>query len=228
MKSVPYASAVGSLIYARVCTHPDLAFVTEMLGRYQKNLVIYHWNIIKKALRYIQGTKGLVLTYERSDSLEIVGYTDLEFARCFDTDKSTSGYVFKLVGGAISWSSSKKSVITSSTMYAEFVAHYAATGLAMWLNKFLPGLRVVNSIERPLKLYCDNEPVVLYTHNNKKTKAAKDINIRFCVVKEKIQDQTISLGHISTKKIIVDPLMNGLPPRAFIEQLTSMGLRESL
>jgi hypothetical protein len=53
MKSVPYASAVRSLIYAQVCTSLDLAFVTGMLGRYQKNLGIDHWNGIKKALRYI-------------------------------------------------------------------------------------------------------------------------------------------------------------------------------
>jgi hypothetical protein len=58
MKSVPYASAVRSLIYSQVCTHPDLAFVTGMLGRYQKNLDIDHWNGIKKVLIYIQGTKA--------------------------------------------------------------------------------------------------------------------------------------------------------------------------
>jgi hypothetical protein len=82
--------------------------------------------------------------------------------------------------------------------------------------------------ERPLKLYCDNEPAVLYAHNNKKIKAAKHINIRFYVVKEKIQDQTISLKHTSTKKIIADLLMKDLPPSVFIEHLAGMGLRESL
>jgi hypothetical protein len=106
MKSVPYASAIGSLMYAQVCTHPDLDFVTGMLGRYQKNTGISYWNGIKKVLRYIQGTKGLMLTYERSDSLEIVDYSDSDFAGCLDTDRSTSSNVFKLAGGAISWSSS--------------------------------------------------------------------------------------------------------------------------
>jgi hypothetical protein len=53
MKLVPYASAVGSLMYGQVYTHPYLVFVTRMLGRYQKNLGISHWNGIKKALRYI-------------------------------------------------------------------------------------------------------------------------------------------------------------------------------
>jgi hypothetical protein len=118
--------------------------------------------------------------------------------------------------------------MTSSTMYAEFVACYEAMGQTMWLKKFVPGLRVVDSIERPLKLYCDNEPTILYAHNNKKTKTAKHINIRFYVVKEKIQNQTISLEHISTKKMIADPLTKGLPPSVFREHLVGMGLRESL
>jgi hypothetical protein len=107
MKSIPYASAIGSLMYAQVYTHPDLAFMTGMLDRYQKNPGISHWNGINKALRYIQGTKGLMLTYERSDSLKIVGYSDSDFTGYLNTDRSTSGYVFKLTGGAISWSSSK-------------------------------------------------------------------------------------------------------------------------
>jgi hypothetical protein len=186
MKSVLYASAVRRLMYAQVCTRPNLAFVTGMLGRYQKNPGVSHWNGIKKALRYIQGTNDFMLMYERSDSLEIVGYSNSDFAGCLDTDRSTSGYVFKLTGGAISWSSYKQTVMTSSMMYAEFVAYYEAMGQAIWLKKFVPGLRVVDSIKRPLRLYCDNEPVVLYAHNNKKTKAAKHISIRFYIVKEKI------------------------------------------
>jgi hypothetical protein len=72
-----------------------------------------------------------MLTYERSDSLEIVGYSDSDFTGCLDTDRSTSGYVFKLTGGAISWSSSKQIVMTSSTMYVEFVECYEAVGQAM-------------------------------------------------------------------------------------------------
>jgi hypothetical protein len=65
MKSIIYASAVENLIYAQVCTHPDLSFVTGMPSRYQKNPGISHWNEIKKTLRYIQGTNSLMLTYER-------------------------------------------------------------------------------------------------------------------------------------------------------------------
>ena len=80
MKAVPYASAVGSLQYAQVCTRSDLAFVTRILGRYQSNPGQTHWIMIKKTLHYVQGTKGLMLTYRKSNSLEIEGYSDADFA----------------------------------------------------------------------------------------------------------------------------------------------------
>ena len=126
MKMVPYASAIGSLQYAQVCTCPDLAFVTELLGRFQSNPRTEYWKLVKKVLRYLQGTKDLMMTYRRSDSLHIVGYSNSDYAG--DDRKSTSGYVFTLAVGAISWKSSKQTVTTSSTMYVEFVACYEATG----------------------------------------------------------------------------------------------------
>jgi hypothetical protein len=102
-------------------------------------------------------------------------------------------------------------------MYAEFIACYEATGQTLWLKKFVSSLRVVDNIERPLKIYYDNKPGVLYAHNNKKTKAANHINIMFHFVKEKIQDQTINLEHISTKRMIAGPLTKDLPPNVLRE-----------
>ena len=124
--------------------------------------------------------------YKRSDSLHIEGYSDLDFAGDVDDRKSTSGYVFTLAGGAILWKSSKQTVTASSMMYAEFVACYEATRQVNWLKKFMPGLKVVDHIRKPLKLYCDNEPVVYYAHNNKSSGAAKHIDIKFYVVKDKV------------------------------------------
>jgi hypothetical protein len=73
-----------------------------MLGRYQKNPGKSHWDGVKKALRYLQSTKDIMLTYQKSDApLEIVGYSDSDFAGCLDTKKSTSGYIFTLVNRVI-------------------------------------------------------------------------------------------------------------------------------
>ena len=79
-----------------------------------------------------------MMTYRRSDSLHIVGYSDSNYVG--DDRKSTSGYVCTLARGAISWKSSKQTITTSSTMYAEFVACYEATGQVNWLKKFIPGV----------------------------------------------------------------------------------------
>jgi hypothetical protein len=98
-----------------------------------KKLGISHYNRIKKDLRYIQGTNDLMLIYERSDSLEIVGYSDSDFESYLDTDRSTSGYVFKHASGAISWSSFKQTVMTLFMMYVEFVACYEPVEQAMCL-----------------------------------------------------------------------------------------------
>jgi hypothetical protein len=70
-----------------------------------------------------------MLTYKKSDvPLEIVGYSDSDFAGCLDTEKSTSRYIFTLVNGVISWKSSKQTITTSLMMYEEIVACYEATG----------------------------------------------------------------------------------------------------
>jgi hypothetical protein len=122
MKAVPYASAVGSLHYAQVCTHPDLVFITGVLRRYQSNPGAEHWIMAKKALQYVQGRTSLMLTYRRSDVLEIVGYSNADYAGDRDDIKSTSGYVFTLAGGAISWRSSKQELVATSMMYAKFIA----------------------------------------------------------------------------------------------------------
>jgi hypothetical protein len=87
---------------------------------------------------------------------------------------------------------------------------------------------VVDSIHKPLKLYYDNNSVVQYAHNNKSSGAAKHIDIKYYVVKDKVRDQIINLEHISTGKMLADPLIKGLSPNVFREHVASMSLRESL
>nr|GEY14297.1 UBN2_2 domain-containing protein [Tanacetum cinerariifolium] len=102
MRRIPYASVVGSLMYAQLCTRPDIAYICGMLGRFQSNPGLLHWNAAKKVFRYLQGIKEYKLTYTRSDNLEVIGYSDSEFAKCKDTSRSTSRYIFILSGGPIS------------------------------------------------------------------------------------------------------------------------------
>jgi len=106
---------------------PDISFAVGMLGRYRSNLGLKHWKATKKVLRYLQGTKNHMLTYRKSDHLEVIGYINSDIVGCMDTRKSAFGYVYLLVRGTISWKSVKQSVIVASTMEAEFLACFEAT-----------------------------------------------------------------------------------------------------
>ncbi|XP_073067254.1 secreted RxLR effector protein 161-like [Primulina eburnea] len=120
MKNILYASAVGSLMYAQVCTRPDIAFIVGMLGRYQSNPGLDHWKAAKKVMGYLQGTKDYMLMFRRTENLEVIGYSDSDYAGCIDSRKSTSGYIFMLVGGAVPWRSAKQTLTATSTMEDEF------------------------------------------------------------------------------------------------------------
>ena len=157
MQKIPYASVVGSLMYAQVCTRPDIAYIVGVLGRYLSNPGMYHWKAAKRVMRYLKRTRDYMLTYRRSDHFEIVGYSDSDFAGCQDSMRSTSGYIYLLGGGAISWRSAKQALIASSTMAAEFIACFEASNHGIWLKNFVTGLRILEGIERPLKLFCDNK-----------------------------------------------------------------------
>ncbi|KAH9723682.1 hypothetical protein KPL70_007199 [Citrus sinensis] len=136
MRRVPHAEAVGSLMYAMLCTRPDICFVVGMVSRYQSNPRPEHWTTVKHIMKYLKRTKNYMLVYSGHELIP-VGYTDSDFMSDKDSRKSTSGYVFSLGSGAISWMSVKQSCITHSTTKVEYVASSEAAKEAIWLRKFL-------------------------------------------------------------------------------------------
>ena len=160
--------------------------------------------------------------------MEVIGYLDADFAGCQDSRKSTSGYIFMLAGGAISWKSVKQTLVASSTMEAEFIACFEAcfeaSNQGIWLRNFITGLQIMEGINKLLRINCDNKATELYSKNNRSSSKSKHIDIKFLVVKERIQSGQVSIEHISTNSMIVDPLTKGLPPKVFHEHVAQMGV----
>lgn len=186
-----------------------------------------HRKAVKKVLRYLQGTKDLILTYRRTDTLEVVGFNDSNYAGYVDDKKSTSGYIFMMEGGTVSWKNVKQTLTTSSTMEVEYVVCYEATCHAMWLRNFISALGVMDSISRPLKLYCDNSTTLSFSRNTRSTSRSKHIDIKFYFVKEKVIESLITIEHTPTSNMLVDPLTKGLPICVFQEHVSYMGLLEA-
>ncbi|KAM1610828.1 hypothetical protein ACFXTN_021194 [Malus domestica] len=137
MANRPYAPIVGSLMYAQVCTRPDLAFAISMLGRFQANPGEKHSTIAKKVMRYLQRTKDYMLVDGKTEKLELVGYYDSDLAGCEDDMRSMSGFIFLLAGGAISWRSAKQKTLATSTMQAEYISCFEATQQVGFLRNLI-------------------------------------------------------------------------------------------
>ncbi|KAL0560279.1 hypothetical protein IC582_000679 [Cucumis melo] len=100
MRHIPYASAVGSLMYAMLCTRPDICYAVGIVSRYQSNPGLAHWIAVKTILKYLRRTRDYMPVYGSKD-LILTGYTDSDFQTDRDFRKSTSGSVFTLSGGAV-------------------------------------------------------------------------------------------------------------------------------
>ena len=105
MSHVPYASAVGSIMYAMVCTRPDISHAVSIVSRYMGNLGKMHWQAVKWILRYLRGTIDVGLVYDRRHNTSdgVVGYVDSDYAGDLDKRRSLTRYIFTLSGSAISW-----------------------------------------------------------------------------------------------------------------------------
>ena len=95
MKSVPYALAVSSLVYAMVATRPDFSHTVGVVSRFMHNSGRSHWNAVKHVFRYLTGTKDHGILFGPNKNSGVVGYTDSDFAGYVDSQKSTTGYCFK-------------------------------------------------------------------------------------------------------------------------------------
>ena len=106
MSCVPYASAVGSLMYAMVCTRPEIAHAMGVLSRFMSKPWKEHWIAVKRVFSYLRDTSDYGLCYQGRPGLDRVldigGFVDADWAGDLDQRRSTSGYVFNLFGGAIS------------------------------------------------------------------------------------------------------------------------------
>ena len=109
-------------MYAMLCTRLDVCLAISLAGRYQSNPGVDHWTMVKNILEYLKRTKDTFLIYGGDKELTVNGYVDASFYTDPDDSKSQTRYVFILNGGAVSWCSSKQSVVAGSMCEAEYIA----------------------------------------------------------------------------------------------------------
>ena len=147
MDFVPYVNAIGSLMYAMVCSRLDIVHSVSVLSRFMANLGREHWNGFKWLLRYVRGSLGVGLKFGSSkEGVAIIGYVDLDYAGDLDKRRSTTGYIFILFGGPVSSKSQLQSIAALSTTEAEYIVVTEAMKEPLWLQGLVKELGVLNSV----------------------------------------------------------------------------------
>ena len=224
MSRIPFASAIGSLMYAMLCTRPDICYAVGIVSRYQSDPGEEHWIAVKHILKYLRRTRDYMLVYS-SGSMKTIGYTDSYFQGDVDSRKSTSRYVFTLNGGAICWKSVKQTCVADSTTEAKYVAASEAAKEAVWLKKFLMDLHVIPSADQLITLYCDNSGAVAQSKEPRYHKKQKHIERKYHLIRDIIERGVIVVTKIASEENLADPFTKTLHVRVFEKHVDYMGVK---
>lgn len=206
--NIPYQEAIGSLLYVSQGTRPDINFAVNYLSRFNNNYNQSHWNAVKRIMRYLKATIDTKLTFTKKNNNTLFGYSDADWAGDISDRKSTTGYVFCLSNGPISWSSKKQPTIALSTTEAEYMAMSSAVQEALWLTGLLSELYIVNY---PITIFGDNKGAIDLSRNAKYQARTKHIDVRHHFVRDYVQKNVIKIDQVSTKEMVADMLTKSLP-----------------
>ena len=162
--------------------------------------------------------------YRQTNNLKVIGYSDSNYTGCIDSQKSTSGYVFMLVSETVSWRSAKQTLTATSTMEVEFMSFFEATSHGVWLKSFIYGLKVVDSIFRSLKIYCDKSVAIFMAKNNKSRCRNKHIDIKYLAIRERVKEKIVVIEHVDSKLMIADHFIKDMSPLKFKDHVDRLGL----
>jgi len=181
-----------------------------------------HLQAAKRILRYLKGTTSYGIFYRKGGEKDLFCFTNSDYAGDEEDSKSTSGYVFLLSSGAVSWMSKKKPIVTLSTTEAEFVAAAASTCQAVWMRQILRNLSHVQ--ESCIVIMCDNSSTIKLPKNPVMHGRSKHIKVRFHFLRDLVKDGENELLHCVTQEQVADLMTKALKLEAFQKLRLKMGM----
>jgi len=238
-----YQSIVGSLMWLMLCTRPDLAFTVSMLSKFNDRPTTEHLAAATYTLRYLRNTANLAIQYSAQNSDMPVGYTDSDFAGDPDDRKSTSGYVFMLAGGAVSWRARKQPLVAFSTVEAEYIGASDAAKEAIWIqslySRVLYGQMLYKHADHcphclcsdenshanaPQEILVDNQGAIQLAKNPKFHERTKHISVRFHFIRDACKRKAIKTTYLPTLDMLADIMMKNLPRETHWKHTHGLGL----
>ncbi|XP_022003737.1 uncharacterized mitochondrial protein AtMg00810-like [Helianthus annuus] len=203
-----YRSLAGALQYLTF-TRPDLSYAVQQICMHMHAPMNFHWQALKRIIRYLQGTTSYDLTLEPSSSVTMTAYTDADWAGCPDTRRSTSGYCVYFGPTLLSWSSKRQPTVSRSSAEAEYWGVANVVSEICWLRNLLLELR--HPPTKATLIYCDNVSAVYLSGNPVQHQRTKYIELDIHFVPEQVQRGLIRVHHVSFRHQIADIFTKGLP-----------------
>ena len=187
-----YQALIRSLMWAAYVTHPDIALAISRCNRYTSNPTSQHDLAAKRIVQYLAGTTNLGLRYEPTENNgddrnvdgDLIGYTDSFYDDCMNTRRSTSGYVFCLWNGPISWFIKRQSTVATSTAEAEYIGQCNAGKEAIYLAGAFSSLEYNDYDVQQVRLMADNQAAIKLINNPVNHGRFKHIDIQYHFVRE--------------------------------------------
>ncbi|CAM8895779.1 unnamed protein product [Rhodiola kirilowii] len=223
VSQLEYSKVIGCLMYAMTSTRPDIAYAVGKLSRYTSNPSTHHWEAIRRVLKYLRGTMNYGLVYAGFPSV-LEGYTDASWIINLEEHSSTSGWVFLLGGGAISWASKKQTCITSSTMESEFIDLAADGKEAEWLRNLVHEISLWPKPVSPISVHCDSKATLAKAYSQMYNGKSRHLGVRHGAVHELITHGVISIDYVRTQQNLAYHLTKGLARDLVHKSCLGMGL----
>nr|KAJ0228400.1 hypothetical protein LSAT_V11C100031650 [Lactuca sativa] len=198
VSQLEYSRAIGCLMYAMISTRPDITYAMGRLSRYTSNPSSHHWKDVSRVFKYLKGTMNYGLTYNGYPSV-LEGYSDDSWINNLEDHSSTSGWVFLLGGGAISWASKKHTCITNSTMESEFVALSDAGKEAEWLRNLIYEILLWHKLISIISIRCDSAATLAKAYSQVYNGKSKHLGVIHNMIRELIMTGVISVEFVRTQ-----------------------------
>ena len=219
-----FRSIVGSLRF--VCnSRPDIAYSVGLISKFMQSPKQSHYMAAKKVLRYLKGTTEYGVWFPRSINEEEAGlirYSNTDWKGDTIENKSTTGYLFKLSGAAVSWSSRKQPKVSLSTCEAEYVAAAYAACQGVWLNALLG--EILGEEQKPFQLLVDNKSAINLAQNPVSHGRSKHIEARFHWIREKVQENKLVLVYCCGEDQVSDVFTKSLQVDRFQRLKQELGV----
>ena len=173
--------------------------------------------------RYLSGTQQLKLRLGGTNQISLLGFTDSDWANCFNTRRSVGGHAYTLGSGIVSWQARKQKTVAASSCEAEYTAAFEASKEGIWLRTLLNGINYATT--EPTTICCDNNAAINLSEDPALHNHVKHIDIKHHFLCERVQSNEISLSYINTNNNIADIFTKALDTKKFNRFHEFLGLR---